>query len=354
MLQNHAVSIIILCVVFCACDVMNKVGVCGKKCQLCREPTLFCSSFVKSEPAWLCHKELKLEAKGDFCCKKYSKNKHKSPTNQNICKFSGHLASLLGVPFNPTLHASSQLLCGRQGSSSISGGVRFRISAHQVSLTRWTSRALPSEGTATAREPVVLISKQVALTSEQVEWASEQVVLVIEQVILTSKQVILTSNQRIFDSKEVGWANEQVVNRERVVLAREQVVQACIQVALSLSNKQVDLWWGGERCAIVLLLVLLSTGLVTMEMNSHMFCISNHMSCGQMNIRVWLCDFMHKLDFSSCLCGVWNCRYVSLISEHFWTLLLDSGIPSHCHWENLIPQQLFKNVWKCSLFSVDC
>ena len=144
-----------------------------------------------------------------------------------------------------------------------------------------------------------------------------------------------------------------------MVLAPEQVVQGCIQVALRLSNKQVDLWWSGKRYAIVkpffvLLLALLSAGLAIIEMNSRMFCISNHMSCGQMNIRVWLCDFMHKLDFSSYLCGVWNCRYVSLISEHFSTLLLGFGIPAHCHWENLIPQQLFKNVWKCSLFSVDC
>ena len=49
-LENTAVSAAILCLVFCVCDVMNKVSMCGKSvCKITGQP-FFCCSLVKNEP----------------------------------------------------------------------------------------------------------------------------------------------------------------------------------------------------------------------------------------------------------------------------------------------------------------
>ena len=51
------------------CDVLNKAGLCGAaEVYLRHEPTVFCSSLVKSETTWLSPEELKLETNKYFCC----------------------------------------------------------------------------------------------------------------------------------------------------------------------------------------------------------------------------------------------------------------------------------------------
>ena len=52
------------------CDVMIKATISDRKCMLRHEPAFFCSSLVKSKPAWLCPEELKFKARIQFNSRK--------------------------------------------------------------------------------------------------------------------------------------------------------------------------------------------------------------------------------------------------------------------------------------------
>ena len=66
---NTAVSAAILCLAFCAYDIMKEeVAICSRSVYYIMSQPFFCSSSVKSEPRWLHPEELKFKAKKYFCC----------------------------------------------------------------------------------------------------------------------------------------------------------------------------------------------------------------------------------------------------------------------------------------------
>ena len=88
----------------CISDTISKAGICGKLYQLCQEPSLFCSSLVKSEPA---HRSSDFNFRKVLLLYEYWYNSWIRPADENICTFSivwGQLASSAWFSFNMSAH----------------------------------------------------------------------------------------------------------------------------------------------------------------------------------------------------------------------------------------------------------
>ena len=120
-------------------------------CLLHREPTSFCSSLVKSEPAWLSPKKLKLEPpKSTFAAQlvieKKEKNRKKGKTcNQKnvhiICVFMEHSMTLLSqnkarqmylVLSDAVIHATVVQVQQHAAEGDIRSRVSLCIELHRV------------------------------------------------------------------------------------------------------------------------------------------------------------------------------------------------------------------------------